>query len=64
MSALAIPGLKDKIKVTRTLLKKITILATDSITDPEANYTDYSTLTIQLQPYEVNRFLASVLARE
>ena len=52
------PGITGKqFRVTRTLLKKVQILALDDKTDPETQYTDYATATLQLTPDDANRFL-------
>jgi pilus assembly protein CpaB len=56
-AGLQIPGLKDKIKVTRTLLHKVLILATDAMTDAQAASPDYQTLTLELTSADANRLI-------
>jgi pilus assembly protein CpaB len=52
-----LPGApKEKIRVTRVLLKKIPIVATDGNTEASSAYSDYSTITLTMPPEDVNRF--------
>ena len=42
-------------RLTRTFLKNVTILATDSITEAESTFSDYTTLTLLLSPGDTRR---------
>jgi pilus assembly protein CpaB len=48
---------RSGLRVTRTLLKKVQLLALDDKTDPESQFTDYTTGTLQLDPEDANRLL-------
>lgn len=53
----SLPGSpKEKLKVTRTLLRKVPIIATDANTEAASAYGDYTTITLGLTPDDVNRF--------
>lgn len=51
------PGGAKGLKVTRTLLEKVQILALDDRTDSESQFQDYSTATLQLRPDDANKLL-------
>jgi pilus assembly protein CpaB len=48
------------LKVTRTVLKKVQILALDDKTDPENVFNDYTTATLQVTPDDANKLLNGI----
>jgi len=54
--AVALPAqVMARSRFTRTLLRKVTVLAVDASTDPDVAFSDYTTVTLQLRPSDVNR---------
>jgi pilus assembly protein CpaB len=43
------------LRVTTAMLRNITVLATDNVTEPESTTSDYTTITLKLTPLDVNK---------
>lgn len=50
----------ERLKFTRTLIRKATILAIDANTEKDASFTDYATVTLLLRPADVNRMCHAI----